>query len=1064
MFHDDARVLSRVERLQAERIRPAIDETLGHLAVSEWAVPGDGEPVDLSTVPGQDFAPVELPRTWGRPWSTTFFRLEGRVPALPDGLEDSAVRLDVDLGFVDDWPGNQCEGLLLDEDLRPLKAINSRNRSTLIDETAGAALRYFVEAAANPDMMAGGTTPTELGDHLTASPEPIYQLRHARWIVRNNAVWALFHDVDVLVGLAGELPENSVRRARILCALDDAMDALDPHDVASTAQDAREVLAPVLASPAHASALSVTAIGHAHIDSAWLWPVRETIRKVARTFSNVTALMDEYPDLTFTATSAQQYEWLKETRPEVFEHVRQAVADGRWFPSGGMWVESDANMPGGEALIRQFTYGTRFFEAEFGIRSRTLWLPDSFGYSAALPQIARQMGMDGFLTQKISWNRTNQHPHSTFWWEGIDGTRLFTHFPPVNCYDSMLTADEIAEAEKNFAERGRASHQVIPFGYGDGGGGPTADMVERARRRRDLEGSPRLSMGDPDGFFETARAEYADAAPVHRGELYLEFHRGVFTSQLEMKQGNRRSEHALRTLELAWALAMTAGPGDIDQEEVDRLWKRALLLQFHDILPGSSIAWVHRDARADYEWILERTEQLTDEALTLLADGTKTASDGLAAGPAASTSSSSAVGCSLLNPGSHDRRAVVTHPDGQQHLVLAPSGAIVPLGSALIAPTSPVEVVESGDGAVVRNALLEIRVDAGGTLRQVVDLRRSRELIAPGGRGNLLQLFTDVPNEFDAWDVDRHYRTARRPRDVVATSPLRVVTSSSLRAALQVDLALGDSPARLTISLDADSAQVDMELEVDWRERETLLKVAFPLAVHARESQAEIQFGHVSRPLHENTSWDFARFEAPMHRWVLAAEPGYGIALANDSSYGYDATHWTTPGTDTATGTLLRPSLMRSPNWPDPRADLSRRTVRYSLVADADPASAAQAGDALNLPLRLVAGDTTARIVHVDDPAVSIDAILPAHDGSGDVTIRLHENRGSHVKTDLHLDVPAARVREVDPLDADVEDGDTRSRALPELLSDSSDPVRSIPLALRPFQILSLRLTPKGRP
>src|SRR5690625_196658 len=591
MFHDDARILARTERLQAERIRPAIHEVLGDLSVSEWVVPGDGEPVDLATVTGQEFVPVELPRTWGRPWSTTFFQLDGTVPPLQGSFEGSTLRLEVDLGFVDDWPGNQCEGLLLDAGLRPLKAVNSRNRSTVIDTAPGSAVRYLVEAAANPDMMVGGTSPTELGDRLTASPEPLYQLRHARWIVRDETVWGLFHDVDVLLGLARELPEDSVRRARILCALDDAMDAVDPHDVRRTAQEVRAILAPALAAPANASALEVTAIGHAHIDSAWLWPVRETVRKVARTFSNVTALMEEYPDLTFTATSAQQYEWLKQTRPEIYERVRRAIDEGRWFPSGGMWVESDANMPGGEALIRQFTYGTRFFEAEFGIRSRTLWLPDSFGYSAALPQIARQMGMDGFLTQKISWNRTNQHPHSTFWWEGIDGSRLFTHFPPVNCYDSMLTADEISAAEKNFSDRGRASHQVIPFGYGDGGGGPTADMIERARRRRDLEGSPRQSMEDPDGFFEAARAEYDEAAPVHRGELYLEFHRGVFTSQLEMKQGNRRAEHALRTLELAWSLATAAGKGHIDQTEVDRLWKRTLLLQFHDILPGSSIGW-----------------------------------------------------------------------------------------------------------------------------------------------------------------------------------------------------------------------------------------------------------------------------------------------------------------------------------------------------------------------------------------------------------------------------------------------------------------------------------------
>src|SRR5699024_4702932 len=398
----------------------------------------------------------------------------GTAPAVPEGMR---LRVEADLGFVDDWPGNQCEGLLLDEALRPLKAINSRNRSVLVDAPAGTSLTFTLEAAANPDMLSGGTVPSERGDRLTAGPEQLFALRTARWVARDETVWALEHDLDVLRGLAAELPADSVRRARMLGGLDRALDVLDLRDVRGTAQRAREVLAPALAAPANASALRVTTIGHAHIDSAWLWPVRETVRKVGRTFSNVVALMEEYPDLTFTATSAQQYAWLKESQPEIYAQVKEKISEGRWVPSGGMWVESDVTMPGGEALIRQFAYGTRFFEQEFGIRSRTLWLPDSFGYSAALPQIARQVGMDGFLTQKISWNRTNQHPHSTFWWEGIDGTRIFTHFPPVDCYDSMLTADEIALAERNFAERGRATHQVIPFGYGDGGGGPTADMV-----------------------------------------------------------------------------------------------------------------------------------------------------------------------------------------------------------------------------------------------------------------------------------------------------------------------------------------------------------------------------------------------------------------------------------------------------------------------------------------------------------------------------------------------------------------------------------------------------------
>ncbi|ATG50486.1 alpha-mannosidase [Brachybacterium vulturis] len=1031
MFQDDTRILARVDRAHRERILPALQRDLGPLSVSSWVVPGDGEPVPPGTVPAQDHVPVSLPHAWGAPWSTTWFRLEGIVPAV---AQDAVLRLEVDLGFKDDWPGNQCEGLLFDATMTPLKAINSRNRSVIVHATVGDGVRFHLEAAANPDMMERGTEPTELGDRLTAPQDPLYSLRSARWVVRDETVWGLWHDVDVLRGLAGELGRDSVRRARVLSALDDAIDALDLHDVPGTAAAAREVLAPALAAPAAASALRITTIGHAHIDSAWLWPVRETVRKVARTFSNVTALMQEYPELTFTATSAQQYEWLQEHQPDVFERVRSAVADGRWFPAGGMWVESDATMPGGEALLRQFTYGTRYFETEFGIRSRTLWLPDSFGYSAALPQIARQLGMDGFLTQKISWNRTNQHPHSTFWWEGLDGSRLFTHFPPVDCYDSMLTADEIAHAERTFQEKGRASHQVIPFGYGDGGGGPTADMLERARRRADLEGSPRLRMGDPDAFFDAARAEYAEAAPTYRGELYLEFHRGIFTSQLEMKQGNRRAEHSLRELELVWTMVGLAGLGTLDRSAVDALWKRTLLLQFHDILPGSSIAWVHRDARADHAEILSETARLTGEGLALLAAGPE------------------AIG--LLNPGPHPRREVI-ELGGTTQLVEVPASSLTPLEQVIATPRDVATAVEDGSGgAILRNSRLEVHIDPDGALRRVHDREHDREVLAPGARGNELQLFEDVPNEFDAWDIDRHYRGNHRALVPAQVPTLHVLEDGPLRASVRIQRVLGESPAIMTISLDAESPQINVSLDVDWHERETLLKAAFPLAVRAERTLAETQFGHVARELHENTSWEFAKFETVMHRWVLAAGPGEGAALITDSTYGYDAMPWYG---DDGTGTLLRLSLMRSPNWPDPRADRSRRRLRYSLLVDPDPVAAAHAGYALNQPLRVTTAPARAcTLAQIEDPGVHVEAVLPAHDGSGDVIVRLYEGRGVRTRTTLRPGFAVQRAWEVDPLDEPLEQPQVDLH--PGALVDGA----GIPLTLHPFQIVSLRLTPEA--
>src|SRR5699024_7920437 len=404
--------------------------------------------------------------------------------------------------------------------------------------------------------------------------------------------------------------------------------------------------------------------------------------------------------------------------------------------------------------------------------------------------------------------------------------------------------------------------------------------------------------------------------------------------------------------------------GTIDQAAVDALWQRALLLQFHDILPGSSIAWVHREAREDYDRMLQRAEELTADGLRLLAADGGTGADGV----------------SLLNPGPHARRQVVAL-DGELRLLEVPATAIIPLEEAGRPEAAPGEVARQGEEILLRNAHLEVAVGADGTLRRVLDRAAERDVLVPGGEGMHLELFEDLPNEFDAWDIDRHYRGSKRDGEVRATSGLRVLTESPARAVLAVDLLLGGSPAALTIGLDTDSRQVDMALEVDWQERETLLKVAVPLAVQARETLAETQFGHITRPLHENTSWEFAKFEMPMHRWLLAAEPGWGAAVVNDSSYGFDAMALPTEDGRSTVGTLLRPSLMRAPNWPDPGADRSVRTVRWSLLAGADPVSAAHAADALHLPLRPVTGTVTAQqLAAVDDPGVHVDAVLPAHD------------------------------------------------------------------------------------
>ena len=441
--------------------------------------------------------PQEPGAAWGKPWGTKWLRLQGDVPESWGTGPDTTVEIVVDLGFTTETPGFQCEGIAWRPDGTIIKAISPRNQYIPLKLLgSGMAVDFYVEAAANPDVAQGWTfAATPYGDKATAGTAPQYRLGSIAIAELNQTVWELQQDIWTLAGLMHELPMEQPRRHEILRALERMMDVMDPDNVAGTAAAGREVLAEVLARPAYASAHQLVATGHAHIDSAWLWPVRETIRKCARTFSNVVALMDEDPDFVFSCSSAQQLAWMKEFYPELFGRIREKVKAGQFVPVGGMWVESDTNMPGGEAMARQFVEGKSFFLDEFGVECREAWLPDSFGYSAALPQIVKSAGSRWFLTQKISWNQVNRMPHHTFNWEGIDGTRLFTHFPPVDTYNSELSGRELAHAERNYRDHGRGTTSLVPFGYGDGGGGPTREMLAAAHRTADLEGSPKVRIG-----------------------------------------------------------------------------------------------------------------------------------------------------------------------------------------------------------------------------------------------------------------------------------------------------------------------------------------------------------------------------------------------------------------------------------------------------------------------------------------------------------------------------------------------------------------------------------------
>ncbi|WP_432188691.1 alpha-mannosidase [Streptomyces sp. Tue6028] len=1002
-MHDDRTLVeARLKRVLDERIRPAVYPESVPLDVAVWHAPG--EPVPVAEGIAASVEPIEAGARWGAPWGTSWFRVTGTVPRAWAGRTVEAL---LDLGFDENMPGFQCEGLVYRPDGTPVKGLNPRNQWVRIGAPVegGEEVRLHIEAASNPVILDYHPfLPTQLGDRETAGSEPQYRLERMDLAVFDETVWQLVVDLEVLGELMAELPLESARRWDVLRAVERALDALDLQDVGGTAAAARERLTDVLSTPAAPSAHRISAVGHAHIDSAWLWPLRETVRKVARTTSNMTALLEDEPDFVFAMSQAQQWAWVKEHRPEVWARVKKAVADGRFVPAGGMWVESDTNMPGSEAMARQFVHGKRFFLDEFGVENDEAWLPDTFGFAAGLPQIIKAAGSKWLLTQKISWSQTNKFPHHTFQWEGIDGTRIFTHFPPVDTYNCSMKGSEIAHAAANFKDKGVARHSLAPTGWGDGGGGTTREMVGKAARLRDLEGSATVVWETPGEFFAKAAAEYPNA-PVWVGELYLELHRATLTSQAGTKQGNRRSEHLLREAEL-WAATAAVRTGlPYPYEALDRIWKTVLLHQFHDILPGSSIAWVHREARATYRRVAEELDGIIDVAQRALAG--EGATD------------------LVFNSAPHGRDGV---PAG---------GARTPRidGVAALAPRVQ-------GGYVLDNGLLRVEIDGRGLVVSAYDLTADRETIAPGTAANLLQLHPDFPNMWDAWDVDEFYRNT--VTDLVGTDG---ITPGEDGVSVRIVRSFGASRVTQVLSLAAGESRLDIDTEVDWHETEKFLKLAFPLDVHAERYASETQFGHFYRPTHTNTSWEAAKFEACNHRFVHIEEPGWGVSLVNDSTYGHDVTR-TVRDTDGGTTTTVRVSLLRAPRFPDPETDQGVHRFRHALVPGAGIGDAVREGWRINLPERRVSGaHEVAPLVSVEQDAVVVTAVKLADDGTGDVVLRFHESRGGRTRATL---VPGFDVATV-----------TVTDLLERPLADATAPGRDgdrITVPLRPFELVTLRL------
>jgi alpha-mannosidase len=968
------------------------------------------------------YRPTQVGEQFGPFWSTHWFRVEIQVPSAWAGKEVHFLWDSSSEGEV--WEdGRPMQGLTGSMSLATPGVI--RPEYILTKSAAGSETRtLYVEMAVN-NLFGQGTS-------VDAPLLPFVGiLRQAEIAIFDRAASDLYWDYKIIGDMALNLPQNTPRGAQAMFAANQMIDLLD-LDNSETWPAARQVAANFFAAQTGEGQLNLSAVGHAHIDTAWLWPLAETRRKCIRTFSTAVQMMNEDPDYLFACSQAQQYEWMKEMNPDLYARIREKVQAGQFLPAGGSWVEPDCNLPSGESLVRQFLYGQRFFRREFGITCEEFWEPDVFGYSAALPQILRQAGIRYFLTIKLSWNQFNKLSSHTFWWEGLDGSRVLTHFPPTDTYNSVANVQEVLYTQQNYKDLDRSREAYLLFGYGDGGGGPTRGMLEQLRRMKNVDGLPKVNMRGPNEFFKRLEKD-GQGFTTWVGELYFELHRGTYTTQANNKKYNRLSEFMLHDVEFLSAIAHAVNGQAYPHAEIDRLWKLVLTSQFHDIIPGSSINLVYQDSNAHYQDVLASGAAMRNQALVSLLG----------------KPSQAAAQVCAVNTTSFERHEVVSLPEGAAGGQTGADGN--PLGTlqapaygfAVQTPGSnvehPVTLREMEGGYVLENAYVRAVIGSDGLLTSLFDKRVERESIAPGQAANRFVMYDDVPNAWDAWDVDIFHLEKRI--ELPGAVSCRVMEEGPLRASLSFEYAITSTSRILqVVSLTAVAPRLDFQNEVSWNENHKFLKVEFPLNVRAANATYEVQFGHLQRPTHFNTSWDMARFEVVAHRWADLSDVEFGVALLNDSKYGY-ATH----------GNVMRLSLLRSPNMPDPEADRGNHSFRYALLPHAGApqvAGVVEEGYRFNVPMQVFPTQAEAQrrsFFHTSSPALVIDTVKKAED-SNHLIVRLYEARGTHGSARLHTSLPVRSAVPCNLLEDAVEG------------SQVSWPDAGLEIPYRPFELITLKL------
>ncbi len=1024
-----------------ERVKRMLTELKGLIVRSESPVE------NLATAPrgSENFTPFENGAEWSRDGAWRSFRFTARVP---EGFR-GRVKLSVRTGREGLWEAVNPQILVFVEG-KVASAFDTRHQTLVLQEQAapGAAYEIWFDAYSQPP---------EAGQ--------AYPVLDVRVTDTDSALEQLCYDIENPYAAAVMLPEGDREREVTLGTLARALDLLDLRAPWSEAfersvADARAFLkTEYYEKRASLPPVAVAnCVGHTHIDVAWLWDLCQTRHKAARSFATVLNLMDRYPEYRFMSSQPVLYHMVKEDHPELYERIKARIKEGRWQPEGGMWLEADCNLTGGESLVRQFLHGQEFFEKEFGRRSKVLWLPDVFGYSAALPQIMKGAGIDYFMTTKISWNEFNLMPHDTFLWKGLDGTGVLTHFSPARVwnerghgegheglahyttYNAMIDPSTIRGGWQRYQDKGLDGEFLVSYGYGDGGGGPTDWMLENARRMETpLPGVPVVKQTHPREFFEALEKRVMDDPhlPVWSGELYLEYHRGTYTAQAKNKRNNRKTELMLRDAEFLCAAAARLKGFRYPENALHDAWQDTLTLQFHDILPGSSIKKVYEDSDEMYAHLDQTLSGIRWDALRAL--------------------SVDAPDCvSVANTLSFVRSDVVFFdaPEWVKSLV-APDGTRTPVqfvsgrACALLRNLPPFSVTpyEYSAEEVAAEAIsisaegfetpaFSGKFDARMRIVSLYDKRARREVARPGESLNRIVCYENKPHNYDAWDINIYYD--RRHWDVDDVASVEVVSCGPVLARLAVRYRYMNSTVDQLVTVYHDIDRVDFDTQVDWKEKQYLLKAHFPADVFYNEATFDVQYGNVRRATHKNTSWDAARFEVCAHKWADVGEDGYGVSLLNDSKYGHSVDE---------RGIAL--TLLKSSTSPDPDADQCLHQFSYSLMPHEGSwrdAGTAKMAYRFNSPAIPVAGRRAevAPLVTVDRENVMVEVVKNALDGRGMIA-RLYETFGRRTQDAvMTLGFDAAGITECNLLEDD----------LREVAANR----RTASFSLRPYEIKTFRI------